>query len=168
MSLNRSVVIASLLVSSLSLAGCGAAAPVASPENQNTNAMPVANMAPPKGGMMEPQTPPELTEAQKTQLKAGEEVHQPKILTFDITAGSFYFVPNQMKVKKGDTVKIVFTNAGGMHNFVLDEFNVKINPTQGGEMATAEFVADKAGTFEYYCGIGQHRKLGQKGTLVVE
>jgi plastocyanin len=29
-------------------------------------------------------------------------------------------------------------------------------------------VADKKGTFEYYCSVGQHRALGMKGKLVVE
>jgi plastocyanin len=118
--------------------------------------------------MMQPQTPAPLTEEQNKQLKAGEAPHGPTTLTFDVTGGSFYFTPNVIRVKKGDTVKIVFTNAGGMHNFVLDEFNVKMDPIKDKETRTVEFIADKTGSFEYYCSVGSHRQMGQKGTLIVE
>ncbi len=118
--------------------------------------------------MMQPQTPPELTTQQQEQLKAGESAHEPTTLTFDVNGGNFYFTPTMIKVKKGDTVKIVFKNDGGMHNWVLDEFNVTMEPNKTGETATVEFVADKTGTFEFYCSVGQHRQMGMKGTLVVE
>lgn len=117
---------------------------------------------------MAPVTPPELTEEQKLQLKAGEQAHKPAILTFTVVGGKFFYVPNQIKVKKGDTVKIVFQNSGGMHNFVLDEFNIKGKTITTGETDSIEFIADKVGTFQYYCSVGQHRKLGQQGTLIVE
>ena len=117
---------------------------------------------------MNTQSPKELTEEQLGQLKTGEVLHSPTTLTFNVTAGGFYFAPNVIRVRKGDTVKIVLTNAGGHHNFVIDEFNVKMEPTDSGQVATVEFIADKIGTFEYYCGIGSHRQLGQKGTLIVE
>lgn len=87
---------------------------------------------------------------------------------FTIKGSNFVFVPNVMKVKKGDTVKITFTNAGGFHDFTLDEFNVKTQQLKDGESETVEFVADKAGSFEYYCSVGQHRQMGMKGTLTVE
>lgn len=118
--------------------------------------------------MMKQEAAPELTDAQKTQLATGTAAHEPASLTFNIAAGSYYFVPNVIRVKKGDKVKIVLENKGGMHNFVLDEFNVMIDPIKMGETSTAEFVADKVGTFEYYCGVGSHRKMGQKGNLIVE
>jgi plastocyanin len=118
--------------------------------------------------MMKPVTPPELTDEQKVELKAGEMAHKPKELTFHVNGGNFYFVPNMMKVKKGDRVKIIFENDGGFHNFVLDEFKVKIDPINTGASSTIEFVADKAGTFEYYCSVGKHREMGQKGQLIVE
>lgn len=117
---------------------------------------------------MEPQTPPELTEAQKAQLEAGDEDHEVTTLTFDVVGGMFYFVPNDITVKKGDTVKINFINAGGFHDFVLDEFDVKTAQINGGETASVEFVADKVGIFEFYCSVGSHRQMGQKGVFTVE
>ena len=31
-----------------------------------------------------------------------------------------------------------------------------------------EFTADKAGSFEYYCSVGEHKAMGMVGTLKVE
>jgi nitrosocyanin len=72
-----------------------------------------------------------------------------------------------MTVKKGETVRITFVNKDGFHDFVLDEFGVKTEQIKGGTQEVVEFVADKAGTFEYYCSVGQHRQMGMKGTLTV-
>ncbi len=88
--------------------------------------------------------------------------------TFTVEGGEFYFKPTQLTVNKGDKVKIVFNNANGFHDFVIDEFNVRTSRIQGGQSATVEFTADKNGSFEYYCSVGQHRAMGMKGTLVVQ
>lgn len=78
-----------------------------------------------------------------------------------------HFSLNEIKVKKGDTVKITITNTAGTHDFTLDEFGIK-KDTPLNQPVTVEFVADKAGTFEYYCSKYNHRQLGQKGNLIVE
>lgn len=87
---------------------------------------------------------------------------------FTIVGGNYKFDVKEIKVKKGDMVKIIFKNEEGMHDFVLDEFNAKTNVLKEGEEETLTFVADKSGTFEYYCSVGQHRKMGMVGKLVVE
>ncbi len=117
---------------------------------------------------MEPQTPPDLTAEQSQQLEDGASDHSPKTLTFTVDGGNFYFVPNMIKVKKGDTVIINFKNDGGKHDFILDEFNLTTEPSMTPEVTPLQFVADKAGTFEYYCNVGKHRQMGMKGTLIVE
>jgi nitrosocyanin len=86
---------------------------------------------------------------------------------FTVEGSSFKFVPNVMTVKKGDTVQITFKNLEGFHDWRLDEFNAKTKTIKAGETDTVSFVADKAGTFEYYCSIGQHRAQGMKGSLIV-
>jgi len=88
--------------------------------------------------------------------------------TFTVIGKSFSFSPSEMRVRKGDTVKIIFNNTEGTHDFVMDEFNVRTARIAGGTSAEATFVADKTGSFEYYCSVGQHRQMGMKGTLVVE
>ncbi len=91
-----------------------------------------------------------------------------KVKTFTVEGGSFFFKPDKITIDKGDKVKIIFNNSGGIHNLVLDEFNVKMEPIQAGQSRTLEFTADKAGTFEYYCSVGNHRQMGMVGTLVVK
>ncbi len=86
---------------------------------------------------------------------------------FTVEGGKFYFAPTTFSVKKGDTVRVTFVNKDGFHDFVIDEFNVKTKQINGGEKEVIEFVADTAGSFEYYCSVGTHRAMGMKGTLVV-
>jgi nitrosocyanin len=110
-----------------------------------------------------------IAETADTELEnVPSAVSASKVVTIAVRGGSYYFTPNEIKVKKGDTVKVVFTNDGGMHNFLLDAFNVSMDPIKVGESKTLTFVADKTGSFEYYCGVGKHRQMGQKGILVVE
>jgi plastocyanin len=87
---------------------------------------------------------------------------------FTVTASNFKYDVKSMKVKKGDTVKIIFKNSEGFHDFVIDEFDVATNQIGAEEEDEIEFVADKVGSFEYYCSVGQHRKNGMVGKLVVE
>ncbi len=86
---------------------------------------------------------------------------------FTVTGSSFKFTPATLTVKKGDTVKINFKNSGGLHDFVIDEFSAATPRINSGKQTSITFVADKAGTFEYYCSVGTHRAMGMKGTLTV-
>ncbi len=140
------------------------------PANNNQTAEQTLAPETAKPNPMQAQVPAALTDEQKAQLKAGAEAHQPQELTFNITAGSFYFTPNEIKVKQGDKVKIVFTNVLGTHNLILEGFKVQTKTIKDGESDTIEFTADKKGTFEFYCGVGNgyHRAMGQIGVLIVE
>lgn len=88
--------------------------------------------------------------------------------TFTVTGSNFSFDVKEIKVKKGDTVTVVFKNADGFHDWNLDEFNAHSKKIQGGAEDTITFTADKTGTFEYYCSVGKHRQMGMVGKLIVE
>ena len=90
------------------------------------------------------------------------------IKAFTIEEKSFSFTPTTIKVKKGDKVQITLKNVGGFHDLKIDEFNVATKRINANEQEVITFVADKAGSFEYYCSVGEHRVLGMKGTLFVE
>lgn len=90
------------------------------------------------------------------------------VVVVPITASNFKYSTSQIKVKKGDTVKIVLANTGGTHDWVIDEFNARTKIITSGETAEITFVANKTGSFEYYCSIGTHRAMGMKGMLIVE
>lgn len=116
---------------------------------------------------MQKATPAPLTVQQKKQLDAGTSTSTTE-KTFNLTGGNFYFTPNKLTVNKGDKVTIIFTSNGGIHDFVIDEFNAKTDIVNTGKSATVSFVADKTGTFQFYCSVGQHRQLGMVGTLTVQ
>ncbi len=98
----------------------------------------------------------------------GAETETENVKTFDIDGENFKFSLSEIRVKEGDTVKINFHNKVGFHDWVIDEFNAKTKQIQAGQSETIEFVANKKGTFEYYCSVGQHRANGMKGNLIVE
>lgn len=93
---------------------------------------------------------------------------QGEVKTVAVEGGSFYYKPNEIRVKKGDKVRVVLESKDMMHDFVIDELGVRTAILKAGETGTVEFTADKTGTFEYYCSVGQHRANGMVGKLIVE
>lgn len=95
------------------------------------------------------------------------------VRTFVLTGENFKFVMNGVNnpdivVNKGDKVRIEFSSTQGFHDWVVDEFNAATQQVRDTDEATfVEFTADKAGTFEYYCSVGEHRANGMKGNLIV-
>lgn len=89
-------------------------------------------------------------------------------VTVNVEAGSYYFNPEEIRVNQGDRVRIVLNAVDMMHNLVIDEFDVESEIVSEGESTVIEFTADIAGEFEYYCNVGNHRAMGQVGTLIVE
>lgn len=144
------------------------------------------------------ETPPVQTEGTSTAQDMGmtEEEHRQMtppppagndigmempIMDSDLTAGAvggekmfmvngtnFAFDVKEIRVQEGDTVTIHFMSEDGFHDLVIDEFNVHTEKLKTGGMAMATFVANKKGTFEYYCSVGQHRMNGMVGKLIVE
>ena len=107
-------------------------------------------------------TPVGNLESQEESTSGSREVR-----TIEVEAGMYYFKPSEIKVKKGEKVRIVLKNVEGMHDFVIDELKVNSGIIQSGQTTEFEFVAEKTGEFEYYCSVSNHRAMGMKGTLVV-
>ena len=105
-------------------------------------------------------------------VEPGEEntnqAMEQEVKTFNITGRKFAFSPTEIRVKRGDQVKIVFTSIDGFHDWTVDEFNAATTQVNTGETATVQFLADRTGTFEYYCSVGNHRQMGMVGQLIVE
>ena len=131
----------SLLISALILTGCQASAPTTSPKDTT-----------------------EASASENTQV-------QEKIFTMSGVNFAFLMDGEEnptITVKKGDTVRIEFTSDDGFHDWVVDEFNAATEQVRPGSPTSVTFVADEAGSFEYYCSVGSHRENGMKGMLVVE
>lgn len=108
----------------------------------------------------------ETAQNESTNAASGDTTGAVKEIT--VTGSPFKFEPSTITVKKGDTVKLTFKNSSGTHNFVIDELNVKTKTISAGESDPVTFTASTAGSFEYYCAVGNHRAMGMKGTLTVE
>ena len=102
-----------------------------------------------------------------------ENLNKENMKTFFLTGANLRFFSNgvespELRVKQGDSVRIEFASTDGFHDWVLDEFNASTNRVGAGASSSVEFVADKKGTFEYYCSVGQHKANGMKGVFIVE
>ena len=89
------------------------------------------------------------------------------VKTFDVIASKFKFEPATITVAQGDSVRLRLHSTDRSHAIAIKPFGVKaLIPV--GEVVTVEFVANRAGRFDFtcseYCGTG-HGSM--KGRLVV-
>ena len=135
-------------------------------------------------GMSAPQSESVMMEGEGTMMEGEEGVMESEgvmmedeesmmedeeaVKTFTLDAQNISFSQVQIRVKKGDRVKIVLVNKEGFHDWTIDEFDANTQQISEGDQDSVEFVADQVGTFEYYCSVGTHRQLGMVGNLIVE
>ncbi len=109
----------------------------------------------------------ELSKVEETgevsQLNLTQEVKE-----FSIIAKNWEFEPSEIKVKKGDKVKLTIKSIDVEHGFSIPDFNVskKLIPD---ETEVIEFTADKTGTFTFFCNVwcgAGHSTMS--GKLIVE
>ncbi len=71
-----------------------------------------------------------------------------------MTAIRSHFTPDIIRVKQGDTVMLHITNVeqtrDATHGFAIADYNIQAS-IEPGESSNFEFVADKAGAFNFYC-----------------
>ena len=87
---------------------------------------------------------------------------------FTIDVSSYAFSPSTLAVKKGDIVTLTLKGVSGNHGFALPDFGVS-ESVQKGDTITVTFVADKSGTFSYFCNVpcgSGHTQM--RGTLNVQ
>lgn len=93
-----------------------------------------------------------------------ETKEEPQVREIIVEATQFKFTPDPIKVKFGEKIRINFNTLDVTHGFNLPDFGINIKGS-----GTADFVADKRGTFTFrcsvFCGAG-HSSM--TGTLIVE
>ncbi|MDX9893471.1 MAG: cupredoxin domain-containing protein [Patescibacteria group bacterium] len=119
-----------------------------------------------RGVMMIDEVNNSITEDQMVDQLDEPTANEAKV--FNISGTNFAFSQTEITVKKGDRVVINFTSTDGFHDWVVDEFGAATKQVMTGDSSSVEFIADQAGTFEYYCSVGQHRQMGMIGKLIVE
>ena len=105
-----------------------------------------------------------VTAAWASQVNGGGE----EVRTIEVIASRFKFEPSIISVAQGDRIRLRLRSVDRDHRFAIKSFGVKALIPKTGEAVTVDFVADRAGTFEFtcaeYCGTGHS---GMKGRLVV-
>lgn len=97
-----------------------------------------------------------------------EETKKSATKQISMKAKQWEFIPSEIKVQEGDTVKLSIESVDVTHGIRLSEFGVSETLTPG-KTTEVEFVADKKGTFTFFCSVqcGSGHG-GMKGKLVVE
>lgn len=90
------------------------------------------------------------------------------VVEISVQNDGFDFIPSEIRVNEGVTVRLTFENTGGQHDWVLDEFDAATKVIRRGQSETIEFVADRAGEYEFYCSVPGHRARGMWGNFIVE
>ncbi len=100
--------------------------------------------------------------------EANNEPFGDKVKEFRVEAFQFGFDPAVIEVNKGDKVRIIAESRDVPHGFAIDEYGINLY-LDGLRPETVEFIADKAGTFTFYCNVpcgSGHRSM--KGKLIVK
>ncbi|EKD65360.1 MAG: hypothetical protein ACD_50C00112G0004 [uncultured bacterium] len=111
---------------------------------------------------------PEANMQSNDTIESTDSEAQANLKEFTIESRGLSFTPDEIRVNVGDTVRIKYKNTVGTHDFTIEELGVQSSLIDAGEEATVQFVADKAGAYEFFCSVPGHREAGMKGTLVVE
>jgi nitrite reductase (NO-forming) len=76
----------------------------------------------------------------------------------------------ELFLHQGERVQINLINGeGAAHDIVVDLYGVRSNRVVGkGASTSISFVADRTGSFAYYCSVPGHREAGMHGRLRIE
>lgn len=89
------------------------------------------------------------------------------VRVIELKASKYKFEPDPIVVKKGEKVRVVASSSDVAHGISIPEFKLSLAIPAGRE-STAEFSADKEGTFTSYCSVycgSDHSKM--QGKLIV-
>jgi nitrosocyanin len=103
-----------------------------------------------------------------TKLKLNNEAFVGEVKEFNVVAYRWGFEPSVISVNKGDKVRITATSRDVPHGFAIDEYGINLY-LDGLRPKTVEFIADKAGTFIFYCNVpcgSGHNSM--RGKLIVK
>ncbi|MCX5642854.1 MAG: YHS domain-containing protein [Candidatus Omnitrophica bacterium] len=103
-----------------------------------------------------------------TNFQKEPEKYLSRIKEITLLAQKYTFIPMEIKVKQGDLVKITFISRKANRSLIIKEYNINVAAKQN-EEKKIEFLADKKGTFIFYCPIVYSgEKSEMSGKLIVE
>jgi cytochrome c oxidase subunit 2 len=99
---------------------------------------------------------------------AAAETKSGSIVDITINSFNFGFTATPATINKGDKVRLKLTSTNCIHGIAIPGFGISVGPVSPGEEKTVEFIADKSGSFDYFCNVpcgSGHRSM--RGTLTV-
>ncbi len=114
-----------------------------------------------EGDEEDDETPPEPAPPEPMELAVSTAGNYPVDPGFD---------PGQLEVVAGANVTVVLTNEDLLapHAWEVEGVSGSQSDTaEPGEMTSVTFTAPEPGEYEFFCPVGNHRDLGQVGTLTV-
>lgn len=97
-----------------------------------------------------------------------EPSSEPPVHEVRMTAKKYEYNPEVIRVKQGETVRLLITATDRKHGFELKEYGIKVELPEGKE-TVVEFVADKVGEFKFKCSVRcGWRHPWMNGKLIVE
>ncbi len=95
-----------------------------------------------------------------------QEAHQ-KPLEITVNARKYSFSPARIEVQQNDIVKITLNAEDIAHSFTIDQYRIAKRAAPG-HPVTFQFLADRKGTFPFYCNLTiDERCKEMRGELVV-
>jgi len=110
----------------------------------------------------------ETAETDESEQEENQSEEDSDVRTVKLEASNYKYDIKEIVVKKGTKIKINLVSKQGTHDLVINEFDARTKQINEEDSDSIEFIADKSGTFEYYCSVGQHRQMGMVGKLIVE
>jgi cytochrome c oxidase subunit 2 len=92
---------------------------------------------------------------------------QPRIRAFTIKGRRYTFSPARIEASRGDVIKLTLIAEDVPYGFEIAEYRIckRVTPERP---VTLEFLADKAGTFVYFCNLTTDEKCrDMRGELIV-
>lgn len=118
-----------------------------------------------------PKVDPTITQMPVPNTEGVEKktVVEGEVREIEVSGDEYSYSPSSFSVKKGEKVRIAFTNTGSLpHNLAIDEFGVSTKTILPGRTDTVEFTAEADGEVSFYCNISNHRNLGMEGMIEIE
>jgi cytochrome c oxidase subunit 2 len=86
--------------------------------------------------------------------------------TVAVRGEAFRYSPEEVTVRRGESVAIELGAVDVEHDYVSDELDLHVH-AGAGETQRGGLTAATAGTYTVYCSISGHRDAGMEGRIVV-
>ncbi len=97
-----------------------------------------------------------------------EEELSGEVREISISLNEFSLTPSSIQIKEGENIRLVVQNIGQFpHDLVIEGLALNTPLLSPGESAVLDFGVPVAGSYTFYCSVGDHQERGMEGILQV-